>query len=281
MSSTVADLLKIMRFRVDYNTDLYPFINQAIRLIAKRLYWFDSGLLKTPLLVEVAGNATYSADTISFDASTRTIGDTANGIVTAGLLAGCYFTTDSTLNPGPFHSKTVVAGGITVYGDEDLVDEAAGSTITLTMAIPYTDLPTDFWGLCEGKEDDLVVRSTRRKLTALRDRTTAKLYEAPGMSVSYEVLQRRLYLYPPSESPITVEGRYFAEPTKLTALTDTIPFYSMFDDAIIEFTIAAYKGEALKVLQGMIYDAVDVVIAKYDKSRPDDMEEAVKWDQMM
>jgi len=99
--STVADVISLMQYRVDHNADLIHLVNQAIRLVAKRLYLTNSGLLRQPLSLSLPGSVTYTAATIAFDAtvSPNRITDSGNGLLTGGLTGGHSFTTDDSLNP--------------------------------------------------------------------------------------------------------------------------------------------------------------------------------------
>ena len=277
--STVQDILDLMQYRLDYQGDLYHLINQSVRLIAKRLYWMKSGILKSDLALALPGEYSYTANTISFDASVspNVINDSASGFITAGLTAGHYFTTTGTGNGGPFTMSTVVADKITVLPSDALVTATDGDDVTITMNNEYVNLPSDFWGMDNGTEDDLYIDGRQWVIYPLPNRMTALLYPGSGQPVYYEIIGTRFYTYPPADVPMTIKGRYFSRPAILTVLTDTIPFNEEFDDVIADYTVAAYKGEPMKTLQGMIYDAVDIVIANRDKSIPAEPKDVMEW----
>lgn len=78
-----------------------------------------------------SNGVTYTASTLSFTASTKTIADSANGFVTANFRAGDSITvTGSASNNGTYTLVSVAAGSIVVV--EALVDEAAGASVTMT-----------------------------------------------------------------------------------------------------------------------------------------------------
>ena len=58
--STVQSILNNLSKRVGGNTsDLYPFVNLAIRTIAKRLYWHNSDVLRADLSLDFSADDTY------------------------------------------------------------------------------------------------------------------------------------------------------------------------------------------------------------------------------
>lgn len=80
-----------------------------------------------------SGTVTLTAATISFDAATKKILDSGDGLVTAGFKIGQFVSvTSSTSNNGKYTAVDVAAGYIQV--SETLVDEAAGSNKTLEAA---------------------------------------------------------------------------------------------------------------------------------------------------
>jgi hypothetical protein len=282
MSSTVQDILNLMQYRLDYQGDLYHLINQSIRLIAKRLYLFNSGLLKSDLSLAFAGPTTYTAATISFDAtvSPNLIKDSANGFIVAGLTANSQIETTSAINPGPFTPVTVAAGTITLLASDVLTTEAAGVAKTITGLNDYANLPADFWGMSTGEEDDIYIDGRQWFLMALPSRQAAILYPSSGQPIYYEIRGTRFYVYPAADTAMTIKGQYFAKPSLVTAVTSPIPFNEEFDDVIADYTVAAYKGEPMKTLQGMIFDAVDAITIKRDKATGSQPKQVIEWDRM-
>lgn len=281
MASTVADILNLIQYRVPAQGDYYHLINQAIRLIAKRLYLFNSGILKADLEVDFYAEATYTASTIAFVSSSTpdTITDSANGFVTAGFVAGMYITTGSTTNPGPFKLVTVAAGTLTL-ATTDVVVAAVAAATTITSVDDYQDMPSDFWGLSTGPEDDLYISGQQWILHPLPSRAAGLLYTGAGQPTYYEIRGTKMYLYSATSSDITVKGIYFAKPTAVTATTSEIPFNEEFDDVIADYTVAAFKEQPLATLQGMVYDAVDVISMKRDKSAAIEPVQTIEWDRI-
>lgn len=77
-----------------------------------------------------SGSVSKSASTISFEAATKKILDSGNGLVAAGFKVGQFVSvTSSTKNNGKYTIVDVAAGYIQVL--ENLADEAAGSSISL------------------------------------------------------------------------------------------------------------------------------------------------------
>jgi hypothetical protein len=209
--------------------------------------------------------------------SPNRITDSVNGFLTGGLTGGHSFTTDDSLNPGPFVADTVVAGIMTLRASDVLTTVAAGVAKTITMLNEYVALPSDFWGLCDGPGDDIYVEDYRRILKPLPNRAVAMQFRTAGMPLYYDILNSKMYVYPASPSAITIQGMYFQKPTAVTTDASTMPFNEIFDDIIAESVVAAYKGEPLKVLQGMVYDAVDAVVRQYDKKAPTEPSAAIDW----
>ena len=282
MSSTVQDILDLMEYRIDYQGDLYHLINQSIRLIAKRLYLFNSGILKADLTLTFPGPVTYTASTISFDAtvSPNLIKDSANHFITAGLTATCKLETNGTGNSGPFTPVTVAAGTITLQASDAVTTAIAGPSVTITELNQYVALPGDFWGLSTGPEDDIYIDNRQWILLPLPERAAALLYPSSGQPVYYEVLGTNFYVYPAADEVMTIKGKYFAKPALVTAKTSPIPFNEEFDDVIADYTVAAYKGEPMKTLQAMVFDAVDAITIKRDKSTASEPKQVIEWDRV-
>lgn len=78
-----------------------------------------------------SGSIGKTGTTISFDAATKQIRDSANGLLTAGFLANQYiYVTGSTKNNGKYTITNAAAGAVTVL--ESLVNESAGATVALS-----------------------------------------------------------------------------------------------------------------------------------------------------
>lgn len=158
--STVQSIINTIQYRVDFNADLLHLVNEAIRIIGKRLYVRNSDLLKSEMSLSMYKERTYestgiafvnsnpdtitdsnsglitkteTADTIAFvNGSPSTITDSGSGFVTAGFKVGMQIETDCVNNEGPFTLAGVAAGTLTLSTDEELVDTAAGTSYTIT-----------------------------------------------------------------------------------------------------------------------------------------------------
>ena len=79
--STVQSLYDLVQYRRDVNVvrdDLIHLVNNAIRIIAKRLYWHRSDLIRDQMEVSVWSEESYTASTIAFvDSNPDTITDSA------------------------------------------------------------------------------------------------------------------------------------------------------------------------------------------------------------
>lgn len=286
--STVQSLLGTLQFRVDTDADLYHLINTALRLIAKRLYWHKSDLVRSEMELNLYAEVSYAAATIAFVSGTpASITDGASQFVVEGFKAGMVIKTDSTVNPGPYTIASVAAGTITLATGDAVTNEALGSTITITSQNNQVDLPDDFWGLfVDDAEDYPYIDGYRDTLKPLPNQRTRLISDTIGGSVPgyFKVKGRKLVLTPGTGSDITIKGDYFARPTELNGLTDTIPFDEIFDDAICEAVAMGYeKGLSSQVeneglLQKICFDAVDMVVPQYDQKAPTEVLGGIDWD---
>jgi hypothetical protein len=142
-------------------------------------------------------------------------------------------------------------------------------------------LPSDCWGLVgrpyiSGKTSFLApVPDPRYKL----------LYTSDAEPLYYEVAGLTINLYPGSSAEATLNGSYWARPAALTALTDTMPFNELFDDAIQEVLIHTYKtglssgdGNDIGLLTNFINKAVDEVAPYLDKQAMTQVEDVLGLD---
>lgn len=354
--STVQSILNTIQYRVDVHADLYHLVNEAIRLIAKRLYIRNSDLLKSEMALNFYKERTYTSTGIAFvdsnpdtitdstsglitktetaatiafvNGSPSTITDSGNGFVTAGFKvgmqietdctnnegpftlagvaagtltldtgdelvdtaagtsytitslgfsSGMFFTTDSTTNPGPYQISTAVAGTLTLTSSASLT-AALAATVVLTSVDTYAPLPSDFWGFC----DKLSIDGRYRTLSPLPDVNTALVYSSAGESLYYKVKGPRLYLYPPPSDDITVNADYFAKPTEVTALTDTLPWNEQFDDAIGEIVVKLWDkmSPVDPEIEAICSRAVDVVATRHGAQTPVSTPGGITWDNL-
>lgn len=91
---------------------------------------------KNRLACVLTTNRTYTATTIAFiegGASADTITDSGSGFVTAKLASGIYLTiTGSASNDKIIKANTIIAGTITLDVNDDLTNESAGASVTLS-----------------------------------------------------------------------------------------------------------------------------------------------------
>jgi hypothetical protein len=273
--STVQDLLDNLQFRVDTDADLYHLINLAVRAIAKRLYFHDSDILRSEFSLPLYAEQSYTATTIAFVASSPgTITDSDAQFVTELFKSGMLIGTDQTSNLGPFTIDTVAAGIITLKATDSLIAAIAGPSVILTSRADIVNLPSDFWGFCGDSRDDFPhidgYTDTLRPLPSKR----VSLYPDSGTPIYFKLKGSKLYVYPATGADIIIKGDYFSRPTLLTALTDTVPYDELFDDAIGEVIAMLYgkdlttQAENVTLLQKTIFDAVDMIVPKHDQKAP-------------
>lgn len=280
--STVQDILNNTQFRLDYNADLYHLINLAIRMIAKRLYVFESSIITADINTTAYAEVSYTASLAFVNSNPDTITDAASGFVTAGFEAGMYFTTTSPVNTGTYRLATVAAGTLTCVSTDTLTAAIAAST-TITSVDDYFGLPSDFWGLKENPYID----GQKYVLQPLPNKDVALQLTTAGLPQYYEIKGTKMYLYPPPASDYTIKGDYFQRPTAVSALTDTMPFNEIFDDAISEAVVMLYEkgssnqAEAMIMVQKYIDDYVDLITPKYDRNIAKGMPNGINWDNLV
>ena len=280
--STVQSILDATQFRLDYNADLFHLINTAIRMIAKRLYILESSVITADLNTSVFATVDYTASLAFVNSNPDTITDAAAQFVIEGFEAGMYMTTSSTTNPGPYKLNTVVAGTLTLVSTDSVTAAVAAST-TLTSVDEYFALPSDFWGL----KQNPWLNGQKYVLQPLPNQEVALQLNTAGLPQYYDIKGTKIYLYPPPSSDYTLNGDYFQRPTSVSAVTDTIPFNEIFDDAIAEALVMLYdkgqanQGEVMLMVQKVINDYVDMIAPKYDRNIAQGMPEGLDWDALV
>lgn len=269
--STVQDVLDVVQYRIAGGVDVFPLLNNAISTLAQRLYILDSNLVKEKLEVEAYAEVTYTASTIAFvHGSPDTITDSAAQFVVEGFVAGMLVTSTCAGNTGTYTIATVAAGTITLIATDVLTAQIEGASYTLTTIDDYVVLPATFWGFPESSR--LYVDGYQTPLLPLPDDMTETMYTSPGTTTFYELMKdRKLYLYPPTSTDITIKTKAFTKPTAVTDYTDTIPWDGMFDSALAELMLMFYKTgtttgqETAILLETFLTNNVDTVAARYDK----------------
>ena len=141
-------------------------------------------------------------------------------------------------------------------------------------------LPSDFWGL----NGYPYINGKTWRLKPLPDLDTKLTYSDSGISKYYQIFGQTLRLVPTTSSDLTINGDYWQRPTKITAPSDTMPYFEMFDDAIAEYLIHWYalgskgSGEQIGALAAFINNAVDDVVPYIEQTAAPDVVQVVDWD---
>ncbi len=271
--STVQTIYDLIQYRPDVNIradDLIHIINEASRMIAKRLYVLGSDIVIGDLSVSAYAEDSYTASTIAFvegGISADTITDSANQFVAEGFVSGMGVKSDNASNLGPFKIATVAVGTITLDAAEEVAAVSVGTSITLTSDCSIGYLPADFWGL-KGKP---YIDGKTEPLCPLPGIRTELSYPSAGQPLYYRLLgSKRMKLVPSTSSDITIKGYYFQRPTELTASTDTMPFNELFDDLIAEYLEKFFRGGHAndEAIRRMLLEGVDAIAALYGNTAP-------------
>lgn len=273
--STVQDLYSALQYRRDIQVQadaLIPIVNQAIRTIAKRLYFLESDLITDQMSVPIYSAQTYTAATIGFTASSSsvagTLTDSAAQFVAEGFAVGMPITTDSTTNPGPFRIASVTTTVITLVATDTTVTEAAGSSRIVTSDDAYGFLPSDFWGM----KDKPYLDTKTWTLVPLPSQDVDLQYSGPGEPLYYKIRGAKIYMTPHAGDNYTLKGDYFYRPTAVTATTSTVPFNELFDDLIAEYVAMYFRNNATaverQILDKELKEGVDLAASKYDRQGP-------------
>jgi hypothetical protein len=127
-------------------------------------------------------------------------------------------------------------------------------------------MPATFWGLV-GKP---YISGQQRYLEPVPDPRAKLLYTSDAIPIYYEMSGTTMYLYPGCSAESTLKGSYWSKPTELVAITDTMPYNELFDDAIQEALIHIYTtglngGNDLMALTNYINKSVDEIAPYLDK----------------
>jgi hypothetical protein len=283
--STVQSLLDNLQFRVDTTADLYHLINLAIRRIATRLYWHKSNIIVDEFSLNLYAPVEYAADTIALvNSNPDTITDSAEQLVDEGFKSGMFIETDHASNTGAYEINTVAAGTITLVSADNLTAVTAGSEITITSLADRVSLPSDFWGLCgDGKEDYPNIDGQTDVLLPLPSRKTA-LEAGSASTPEYFIIKgTRMFFSPSTGSDIVIKGDYFKRPAALSALTDTVPFNELFDDAICEAVALLYEkglssqAENETLLDKVLFNTVDMIVPGYGRRASTGAQGGIDW----
>jgi len=288
--STVQSILNNLGFEMDETagTNVYAIVNLAIRTIAKRLYQLNSDLAVGALSVSIYAEDTVTGTDIAFnDADPDTITSTTTDL--SVFNSGSYLTvTGESDNNGTYQisSDTApVTATLTLESDEELSDEAAGDSVTLTSIDDYADLPSDFWGLRPDRKtgkNEIYISGKTSLLDPSPGLSTEIQYTTAGEPQWFRIIDDKLWVFPPTSSDITVAGYYFQMPTAVSAASSVIPYNELFDDAITaavkRWRTGSLDVNAIKALTAIIWDMVDSIVSKREGHAPPKLPQGVSWE---
>jgi hypothetical protein len=263
--STAQDVLNAVRHTINPDADVFGVLNSAIRSVAKRLFVLRSRILRSELSVSIFGEVTATGTDIAFvDSDPDTITSTSTDL--SGFSSGQHITTGSSVNPGPFEINTAAENTLTLISTDELTAEAAGDSLTITSNDDYGDLPSDFWGLV----DRPYLSGKTYPLKPLPNLATKLSYTGAGIPVYYEIKGKRIYVTPATGSDYTVVGDYFAKPTEITDVGDTLPFDEILDDVISEYMRVYFttKPGGTVLIPDYLKSEIDLVAGARDKKAP-------------
>ena len=284
--STVAEFLEeiIDRIPEEKASRLYPALNRALRILAKRLYVLESHLVKDELSVPIYASVEYAVDTLAFVSNqpeaSDTITDSAAQFVAEGFQAGMPIETDFTTNPGPYRLTAVAVGTLTLASTDILTAQTAGDDYTLASRDDFGYLPSDFWGFF-GKAKPYVYGKTW-PLLPLPSQDEKLAWGSAGEARFYELIGDRLYVTPATSSDITVKGLYFKRPAKITKETDIIPYQELFDDILQEYLVEILNAGTATgaAIQDQLMLSVDLVVSKMPQKAAASMTQAIDWNNL-
>jgi len=139
-------------------------------------------------------------------------------------------------------------------------------SVSITTGDDYGDLPSGFWGLV----DFPYLSGENWRLKPLPNLTIKLSYTGDGIPVYYQIKGTKIYITPSTASDYTIVGDYFAKPTEITAVGDTLPFDELFDDIIDEFMRVYFaKPPSGTVLMRLyLMNEIDLVAGMRDKKAP-------------
>ena len=281
--TTVAELLDGMPNRIsdDKIPGLFPALNKALALIAKRLFILESDFAKGDMRMAAFAQVVYEADTIAFapggDNGPDTIVDSADGFVDAGFVAGMCIKSDSPSNPGPFWIEAVAAGTITLRTSDRVLAASAGTDISLSSDPAAALLPADFWGM----RSKPALEGARFPLNPIPSQTARLYYSGrTGPVEYYNLAGDKMNLYPGTASDIIIIGDYWKKPVRLTDMEDVLPFNDLFNDAIEEYLVAVLGGGPMAAVvstKAILIDSVDLIVKMREIKAPERSTAGINW----
>ena len=282
--STVQDLLDDLQYWIpeeEQRAGIFGLFNSALSMIAKRLYFLNSELITGTMSIQAFKEVILTGSDIAFTAgipggADPTITQSGARFVTAGYKTGMSVKTNNSDNPGPFHIRSVAAGTLTLDAGDVVTAVSAGSSTTLTSDNSFAYLPDDFWGM---KDEPYIVGKTY-PLDPLPNKSVEIQFTSAADSIYYKIRGNKFCLVPVTGSDITISGDYFQKLTKLTSLTDTLPFNELFDDIIPFLVVKLFRGGPVidLAIRAAINDSIDSVALKREKKGATQMPRGVDYD---
>ena len=152
--------------------------------------------------------------------------------------------------------------------------------VTVSADSSSESLPSDYWGMIDWPYIvGLIIR-----LRQLPNLETRLAYTDNSQPIYFDIKGQIIYLYPGTSSEIVIGGDYWAMPTAITAVGDTVPYNEIFDEAIREALLSTppdQSGRNLKEgsIMGMILNQTVDEIAPYrDKKAPIQVQDNLSLD---
>ena len=283
MASTVLDIVELVALRLPVGTrnHLIPAVNSAIRKIGRRLFTRGSDMISSSLSVKFepgAASASLPSDFWGFRQKPYIFNktyplyplpdkDLGLTMMSAGLAK--YFKVKNQtlyLYPYPTSSWTLTAS--------DLSFTLATSTIASVAEEFSTTYLTE--GVLFTVEDST---SNDATLTMSSTAATAAAIVVDDTLVG-ELAGEEITL----TAGVVVNGDYFAAPTKVTDLLDTVPWNELFDEVIAECVVHLHRTSPdghdptqLGVIDKMINDYVDEIVPHRDKDAAAVPRDVIDW----
>lgn len=143
-------------------------------------------------------------------------------------------------------------------------------SVTVSADASSASLPSDYWGMIGWP----YISDKTYRLHQLPDLETRLANTDTSEPKYFDVKGQTIHFYPGTSSEITINGDYWAMPTALTALGDTVPYAELFDDAIIMALAGTppvddkRNPQEMMIMKGIIDPMVDEVAPHRDKKTP-------------
>ena len=272
MSSTVYDIREMVAHRLPGTTNLYPAINNAIRLIADHLFTRRSNMIQSTLSVKFAPDTASASLPSDFwglvdwpyqygkDYPLKPLPNQETELLNASIytIPEWYKIRNTTLylSPPPSNGFSLTAEDISFDNGTSQIRSAGGDFVVDSLA-------EGVLGTIENStsNDGTFTVSSTVATTLVLTVDETLVDEAAGEEITLQ-------------AGIVVCGDYYFMPTKLTTLTDSIPFNEEFDWAIAEAAIMLHtQGN----VQAFILDQVNKKLPYRDLKAPSRVRDVKKW----